>query len=297
MKKTLIAVLVSIASVWAPSSAHAWGFAGHRLIMERAIALLPPELKPFFEQHQAELLVRVTDPDTWREVGWEDSPNHFVDFGVPAYGEYPFAALPRDLSAAIERFGAAVLNDNGRLPWREAEMYGSLRRAFDEFKRQAPYSVSNSVLHSAVASHYIQDAHQPFHATINYDGQQTGQNGIHSRFERDLIERYGSRLRLQPAPVQHISSIRDFSFDRLLESYQAVGAVLQADKDAIAGKDAYDDAYFEVFFQKVQPLLERQLSAAISATASMIVSAWEDAGRPTLRLQDVRAVQRVRTAR
>lgn len=297
MKKTLIAVLVSISSVCAPSAAQAWGFAGHRLIMERAIALLPSELKPFFEQHQAELLVRVTDPDTWRNVGWEDDPNHFVDFGAPAYGEYPFAALPRDLGAALEKFGPTVVNDNGRLPWREAEMFGYLRRAFDEFKRQAPYSVSNAVLYSAVASHYIQDAHQPFHATINYDGQQTGQNGVHSRFERDLIERYVSRLRLQPKPVQLIPSIRDFSFDALLVSYQAVASVLQADKDAIVGRDAYDDVYFEAFFQKVQPILEARLSAAITATASMIVSAWEDAGRPPLRLQDVRPVQRVRTAR
>ncbi len=56
------------------------------------------------------------------------------------------------------------------------------------------------MLFSAVASHYMQDAHQPFHASINYDGQLTGNNGIHARFERDLVERFESRLTIAPAP-------------------------------------------------------------------------------------------------
>ena len=36
---------------------------------------------------------------------------------------------------------------------------------------------------------------------------------------------------------------------------------------------------------KVKPVLEERLSAAITATASVIVSAWEQAGRPSLTLQ------------
>ena len=280
-----------------PSRAEAWGFTAHRLIMEGAIALLPPELKPLFDQHREELLIRVTDPDTWRNVGWPDDPNHFVDFGAPVFGEYPFAALPRDLDAALEKFGPRVLDDNGRLPWREAEMYGHLRRAFAEFSRQAPYTVSNTVVYAGVASHYVQDASQPFHATINYDGQQAGQNGIHSRFERDLVERFGARLQLRPEAPRHIASIRDFCFDTLLASHQQVAVVLQADKEALGQKDTYDDAYFEAFFTRVQPVLEAQLSTAISATASLIVSAWEDAGRPVVRARDVRPVERARRAR
>ena len=74
---------------------------------------------------------------------------------------------------------------------------GNLRRAFGDFPRNAPYTVSDTVLFSSVAAHYMQDAHQPFHATDNYDGVATGQRGIHARFERDLIERFASRLRLE----------------------------------------------------------------------------------------------------
>jgi hypothetical protein len=297
MRRTLVAAAAFVLLLFWPGSAFAWGFAGHRLIMRRAIELLPPELKPFFEKFKDEMVVRVTDPDTWRNVGWDDDPNHFVDFGVSVYGAYPFAALPREYGAALEKFGEPTLKRNGLLPWREAEEFGNLRRAFEEFKRDAPYTTSNVTLFSAVAAHYIQDAHQPFHATDNYDGQATGNTGIHSRFERDLIERYESRLKLTPAPVKLMGSARDAAFEALLSSYLLVDPLLTADKKAIGSSDTYDDAYFERFFTTVQPLLEQQLSAAITATASLIVSAWDQAGRPTVRLTDARPPQKVRPPR
>jgi hypothetical protein len=153
------------------------------------------------------------------------------------------------------------------------------------------------VLFAAVASHYIQDAHQPFHATENYDGQQTGNYGIHSRFERDLIERYQSRLVLKPAPVKAISNVRDTAFEALLASYLQVDLILKADQEALGASDTYNDAYFEKFFAAVKPVLEQQLSAAITATASVIVSAWDQAGRPTVRMTEARPVEKVRSPR
>src|SRR5215475_1112825 len=278
MRGMRVVAAILLAILFSPGSAFAWGFAGHRLIMRHAIELLPPELKPFFEKYQEEMVVRVVDPDTWRSVGWEDDPNHFVDFGAKEYGPYPFQALPREYGAALEKFGETTLKRNGLLPWREAEEFGNLRRTFEEFKRESPYTNSNVVLFAAVASHYIQDAHQPFHATENFDGQQTGNDGIHNRFERDLIERYQSRLMLTPAPVKMIGSARDAAFDALLASHLLVDPILKADKDALGSGDTYNDAYFDKFFGAVKPLLEQQLSAAITATASVIVSAWEQAG-------------------
>jgi hypothetical protein len=295
MRNGVAAVLLLLA-ILVPAPADAWGFAGHRLITERAIALLPPEIKPFFEHHKDEIVMRSVDPDQWRNIGWEDDPNHFLDFGAPEYGKYPFTELPRDYSAALEKFGAATLKRNGFVPWRFAEQFGVLRRALEEFKRSAPYAASNLPIFTAVAAHYIEDAHQPFHATINYDGRDTGNDGIHSRFERDLIEKFGSRLRLNPSPPVAMTGARDFAFDTLLASYQLVDPILKADSESAAGKEFYDDDYYEKFFTKVQPVLERRLSEAISAVAGMIIGAWEAAGKPTLRTTDVRPVQRVRPA-
>lgn len=284
-------------ALFTPAPSFAWGFDGHKLITRRAIELLPAELKPFFEHYQDEIVMRSVDPDLWRNVGWDEDPNHFLDFGVPEYGPYPFTALPRDYGAAVEKFGLATLKRNGLVPWRFAEQYGALRRSFEDFKRSSPYAASNLPLYAAVAAHYIEDAHQPLHATDNYDGRATGNDGIHSRFERDLIERFGSRLRLAPTPVIAMRGPRDAAFDALLASYQLVEPLLSADREAATGKDTYDDEYYEKFFAKVQPMLERQLSLAATAVASMIVGAWEEAGRPALRITDIRPVQRVRPPR
>jgi hypothetical protein len=294
MRKASAVAVIALALTLVTTPAFAWGFAGHRLIMARAIDLLPPELKPFFERFRDEIVVRVVDPDLWRNVGWEDDPNHFVDFGMPQLGPYPFAGLPRDYSQALEKFGMAELKRIGTLPWREAEMFGHLRRGFEAFARQAPYTTSDIVLFAAVTSHYMQDAHQPFHATNNYDGQLTGQSGIHTRFERDLIEKFASRLALSPSPVKPIASARDRAFDTLAESHTQVDAILKADSAAIAGKDVYDDEYFEKFFTAVKPILEKQLSLSITATTGVIAGAWEAAGRPVMKTADARPPQRVR---
>jgi hypothetical protein len=293
MRKTIVAVALAAVSMW-PSSSYAWGASAHRYIMRRAIELLPPSIKPFFEANRDELVVRVVDPDLWRSVGWDEDQNHFIDFGVKEYGDYPFKELPREYDAALEKFGMTTLKRNGLLPWREAEEFGNLRRAMQSFGRDAAFAGSETVLFAAVAAHYIQDAHQPLHATNNYDGQLTGQHGVHARFESGLFDRYESRLTITPPPVKAIGTPRDTAFDVLLASYRLIDTVLAADKAAVAGKEEYDDEYFDKFFAAVKPVLERRLGESISATAGLIVGAWEKAGRPELKLQTPRPIQKVR---
>lgn len=280
--------------VLVPAPASAWGAAAHRYIMGRAIDLLPADIKPFFDHYRDELVLRVNDPDTWRVAGWDEGPNHFVDFGRPDLGPYPFAGLPRDYGAAVEKFGIDPLKRIGMLPWREAEEFGNLRRAFDGFRRSGPYAPGDTVLFAAVASHYIQDAHMPLHASNNNDGQLTGQTGLHARFETGLFEHYQSKLTINPAAMAPIANPRDAAFDTLLASHQLVERLLQADRQAAMGRETYDDVYFERFFVNARTLLEQQISASISATAALITGAWEAAGKPALRTVVPPAVQRVR---
>jgi len=294
MRNATLLLLASLVAAFVPSPAFAWGTPVHRFIMERAIELLPRELEPFFVHFRDELVVRVVDPDTWRTAGWEDNPNHFLDFGVPEFGPFPFAALPREYGAAIEKFGMATLKRDGLLPWHEAEEFGNLRRAFEAFRSDEAFAPGDAILFAAVSAHYIQDAHQPLHATNNFDGQLSGQQGIHARFETTLFERFRARLSIHPPPVRPIANARDTAFDVLLASYQLVQPVLDADKAAVAGKDTYDDEYFEKFFSSVKPVLERRIGESIAATASFIVGAWEAAGKPAVKTEIPRSVQKVR---
>ena len=293
MRKTSVVAVVALIALAAPQPAVAWGTAAHRHIMARAIDLLPAELKPFFLQHKDEVVMRVVDPDLFRVLGWEEDPNHFVNFGAKELGEYPFKELPREYGAAIEKFGLATLRRNGLLPWRQQEEFGNLRRAFEGFTRET-YGVGNTVLFAAVMSHYIQDAHQPLHASANYDGQMTGNTGIHARFETALFERFQSRLTIRPAPPAPILNSRDAAFDALLSSYKQVDSILKADDEAKKGKETYDDEYFERLFTTVRPILEQRLGEAITATAGLIMGAWEQAGRPVLKPAGPRPPQKIK---
>src|SRR5205809_6816675 len=136
MRKGSIAAIALLVASLVPSSASAWGFAAHRYIMGRAIDLLPSELKPFFDRYRDEIVARAADPDLWRNAGWEDDPNHFVNFGMNELGPYPFAGLARECGAAREKFGPATLARIGRLPWREGEASGNLRRGFAGLARE-----------------------------------------------------------------------------------------------------------------------------------------------------------------
>jgi hypothetical protein len=294
MRTAAVAAAALLVTFVVPPRASAWGFEAHKYITRRAIDLLPPELKEFCDKHRDEIVMRSTDPDLWRTVGWAEDPNHFVDFGVKEYGVFPFSALPRELGAAIEKFGAETIRKNGMLPWRAAELAGDLRRTFDAFRRGAMYGPTNAVVFTGALVHYVQDAHQPFHASINYDGQLTGNDGIHARFERDLFEKFGSRLSIAAPVPRPAANTRDAVFDALLASYQLVDRILDADTRAAAGKDVYDDDYFEKFFASVRPILEQRLSDAIAASAGAIIAAWEQAGRPPLTLAAARAPEKVK---
>ena len=58
MGKSLVVLGMVVTLACVPQSAFAWGTVGHRLIMRRAIELLPPAIKPFFEQFREEALHR-----------------------------------------------------------------------------------------------------------------------------------------------------------------------------------------------------------------------------------------------
>lgn len=292
MRKSIVAAC--LVAVLAPSPAAAWGFEAHRFVMDRAIALLPDALRPIFEKHRALLVERSIDPDTWRLAGFSsEPPNHFVDLDWEGYGPYPFLGLPRDYAEAVQKFGAARVREMGTLPWRAEEFHGNLRRAFEQYagNRYGPFDL---LFHSATLGHYVSDAHVPLHAVWNYDGQRTGQHGIHARFETDLFERYRDRLVVTPSGARPIDGVRQFIFDRLLEGTQLASDVLKNDLAAIGDRDVYDDAYYEAFFGSTRPVLERRLSESIAAVAGAIVSAWEAAGKPPVPVQRAVSPQRRR---
>jgi alkylated DNA nucleotide flippase Atl1 len=226
------------------------------------------------------------------ELGVED-PNHFLDIdGLD--DPRPFRNVPREWDAFVAKYGAERANRMGRLPWRTEEIYRLLVARFRDVGLGTPaYAADNARYLTAVLAHYIEDAHVPFHAVLNYDGQLTGQRGIHSRFESDLVMRNLSTLKLAPVAIRPIANIRDFVFDTLIEGESLVAAVLEADRKAAAGRELYDDGYFDAFLTGARPIVEKRVAEAASGVASVIVSAWMEAGKPKLPAQVVRPPARI----
>jgi hypothetical protein len=290
MRMRLIAAVTLLAAIVAPRPASAWGIEVHKFIMGRAIALLPSEIRPYFQKYQAGIAEHAGDPDLWRTVGFvEESSRHFVD--MDAYGPPPFKDLPHDYDDAVKRYGLDFVVKNGTLPWRSEEIY---RKLVEAFTQKAPYSRENIRLFSSVLAHYVADAYQPFHAALNYDGQLTGQWGVHARFETELFDRYESKLHLSPSVPAPVGTPREFVFAALTTSFLLVQPVLDADKAAVGSRDFYDDEYFDRFFSGVKPILEKRLSDSIGAVAGLIGAAWVEAGRPAVAVTVTTSPRRVR---
>ena len=181
-----------------------------------------------------------------------------------------------------QAFRTATENDLGKL--------------VEAFTQKAGYSRENIKFFSSVIAHYVADAHVPFHAALNYDGQLTGQWGLHARFESELFERFRDRLQIAPPDIAPVSDPRAFAFDALLSSYQASAAVFAADARAVAGRTEYDDGYYMALFEDLHGTLEERVARSIAAVAALVTGAWEAAGSPTLPVADPpRRVKAVRS--
>lgn len=297
MKKLVVAA-VGIALLALQAGVSAWGVDVHRLITRRAIDGLPPELKPFYLSKADFIVEHSVDPDLWRtaelstKFGNED-PNHFLDydgFNEPA----PFKGVPREWNAVVQKYGADLANKNGRLPWRGEEMFEKLTAAFKDLERGG-YAADNVKYLSAVMAHYVEDAHQPFHAVNNYDGQLTNQRGIHSRFETEMVLRNKTSLKLTPVVIKPIADIKTFFFDALLESQSLAEDILAADRKATENRDLYDDGYFtDLAKNGALKVAEKRISDSASGVVSVWMAAWEKAGKPKLPEDGPRTPARIR---
>ncbi len=278
MNRLLLLLLAS--AVAAPVGA--WGFEAHRLVNRRAIDTLPPPLRALFERNAAFVSEHSIDPDLWRSAGSAgEDPNHFLD--MDAFGDP--RAIDHDEAAHLRRHGAEA-RVKGRVPWRIAEVYGELVQALRD-KHPGP-----ALERAATLGHYVGDAHVPLHSVVNHDGQLTGQKGIHSRWESDLFERFERQIapRVRPAAATARHDPVELTFEVLLESFQDVPQVLEADRSLAGARDfadtpendRYGDGYFSALFVREEDRLLARLQRASERLGALWLGAWEDAGRPEL---------------
>lgn len=288
MKKwCLAAICLSISS-----PAFSWGFFAHKLINYQAVFLLPPDMVVLYKPHIHFLREHAVDPDKRRYVTEVEAARHYID--MDRYGNYPYDSLPRNWEAAVARFSQDSLQAHGIVPWWIGTMFHRLRKAFE--KRD----LADILRFSAEIGHYIADSHVPLHACSNYNGQLTGQHGIHAFWESRIPELFAEKeWDLLIGGASYISSPAAFTWDRVLESALAADSVLReekllsqrfpaARKYAFENRNGvvikqYSTAYATEYDRRLNRMAERRMRQAIHSVASFWFSAWVDAGQPDLR--------------
>ena len=119
-------------------------------------------------------------PDIRRYVMEEEGPRHYIDIDV--YGDSAVFTFPRKWSVAQEVYSRDTLLANGIIPWAILWTKHELTAAFKQGND------AGILRYSADIAHYIADAHVPLHTAINYNGQFTGQEGIHRLWETRIPE-------------------------------------------------------------------------------------------------------------
>ena len=267
-------VLCALLCLLLPSHSLAWGRGAHRLVVNKAIETLPPDIRPFFEANRTILSQHVTDPLDAIAKTPAERHTHFIL--LDKYGRFPFEALPRSYKAAVTKFGRAKLDANGLLPWQIGVYSEKLTEAMKAGKWE------EAKLNAAILANYVAEAHDPFDTTDNFDGRLSGQPGVNERFGTTLIDRFSSFFPMRPNDAIFINDPTDRAFEACLSSHSWLETILLADRNARRGQNSFNDEYYDRFYNQAAAILIRQLSDAATDVGSFWFTAWKNAGSPQL---------------
>lgn len=266
-----IATVLMLAS---PAPGWTWGFATHHYIAQNYSQHLPATMDGL-QAYDAVVDAHVTDPDTRRPSTPGEEFRHYID--IDSYPEFLTGALPHDRAVLEARYGAQTVLEIGIVPWAVAEVVATLAQQFQAAQWSA------AALTIADLCHYVGDAAQPLHCTKNYNGQLTGNTGIHSRYESTMMNGHIGDLNTPLMPIGDYTNPVDAMFGIVSGSWDQVGAVLQADNVAKAASGgSFNSVYYASLWNSTQAFTRARVDSATVATASFVHAAWVSAGRPQI---------------
>lgn len=267
-----------------------WGFYGHQLINRQAVFSLPPEMLPFYKRHIQYITENSVNPDRRRYAVEGEAERHYID--VDVYGDSAHYKLPRYWTQAVEQYTEDTLRAYGIVPWQVYRMKFSLSRAMEE------RDVRQILRVSADLGHYIADAHVPLHTTRNYNGQLSGQKGIHGFWESRLPELFAINYDFFVGKASYIERPQQEIWQAVIRAHEALDSVLVFEKELShkLGEErkysfeerngltvrVYSREFSEAYHAELQGQVERQMRGAIKMIADFWYTAWVDAGQPDL---------------
>jgi hypothetical protein len=257
-----------------PTPGWTWGGATHHYIAQNYSKHLPATMDGL-QAYDAVVDAHVTDPDARRPYTPGEEFRHYID--IDSYPEFLAGALPHDRTVLEAQYGAQTVLEIGIVPWAVAEVVATLTQQFQAAEWSA------AALTIADLCHYVGDATQPLHCTRNYNGQLSGNTGIHSRYESTMMSGHIGDLNTPVMSIRDYASPVDAMFGIVSGSWDQVDAVLQADNVAKAASGgSFNSVYYASLWNSTQSFTRTRVDSATVATASFVYTAWVDAGRPPI---------------
>jgi hypothetical protein len=250
-----------------------WGFNGHKVINNKTVFSFPEEMAPF-RLWQAQLEAHASDADNRKGSDPTEGPKHYID--IDNYPEFlSNGYISQNFDSLVALHGYNFVMDQGVLPWAIIAAYDSLKATF--MRRDW----NKAIFFAADLGHYTGDAHMPLHLTRNYNGQFTGQTGIHSRYESTMINRYYTQIIFPADTASLVEDVPDFVFEMIYANYLYLDSLLiaEAAAKAIAGNTS-SDLYYEKLWEFTKDFTTLLFRNSSYSLARLIFSAWDAAGRP-----------------
>lgn len=294
LSKYILSLLIIIFAVsFFQETATSWGFFGHKKINRMAVFTLPPEMIKFYKKNIEYLTEHAVDPDKRRYAIEGEAPRHYIDIDHYVHsGDDPFEVVPKKWFDAVDKFSEDTLQAYGIVPWHVNVMVMRLTKAFEAKDVDRILSVS------ADLGHYIGDSHVPLHTTENYNGQLTGQRGIHGFWESRLPELKAMDYDLFVGRAEYVDNILADEWETVQESFSAKDSVLDLErklnnefptdqKYSHENRGAsliktYSEEYSTAYHNMMNGMVERRLTSSIITVGSYWYTAWVNAGQPDL---------------
>ncbi len=286
LKRTVVFILLGIS----PFLFGFWGFFAHQRINRLAVFILPPEMIGFYKANINYITEAAVNPDRRRFSSPDEAPRHYID--IDHYGDSALSKMPRFWRDAVEKYSEDTLKAYGIVPWHINTMYYRLK---DAFLIQDPEAI---IRISAELGHYVADAHVPLHTTENYNGQLTGQEGIHAFWESRLPELFSDDYDFFVGKASYINNVQIAAWKTIEDSHRAVDSVLLLEKELsnhlgsskysfeTKGRQTvkvYSREYSKAYHKLLKGMTERQMRGAIKMIGDLWFTAWVDAGQPDLK--------------
>ncbi len=251
-----------------------------------AIYTLPIEMIPFYKRHQKEIEDLSVLPDQRRYIMDNEASRHYIDLDRYKIADIHYTSW----AEIIINIHQDSLVKHGIVPWHIPILYQQLKYAF---VRRDTIKI---IKLSAEMGHYIGDLHVPLHTTSNYDGQNSGQTGLHAFWESRIPELLNEALEEWVGPATFVSNVTKSAWDWVLESHTQVKILI--DKEAKLNatfkqskkytfekkgnglQKNYSVEYSKRYHQVLDHQIEDRFQSAYKHVGDIWFSAWIEAGQP-----------------